>query len=377
MLLKKFTFLLLFLSFLSCKKVVDQTAENKEVQSSITYARGFDIVIENRIKKLIIKSPYQNSKQHFEYIIQTKNGEIKNTAGKETIVVPVQKIVPTSTTHIPMIELLNEEQTIVGFPFSKYVSSEKTRLRIDKGLIKEIGKENALNTEILLDLQPDLVVGFSVSGSDKSLSTVKKSGINVIYNGDWLEETPLGRAEWIKFFGVLFDKEREADSIFKRIESNYTVAKNLATKTQQPLNVLSGAMMSKAVWNLPAGESFAAQFLKDANLNYYWQNTKGKGSLSLSLETVLDKAQNADVWINPGYFSSKKQMLDNNKLYGEFKAFKKGAMYSPSLKKGKTGGILYYELAPTRPDLVLKDLIKISNPNLLPNYKFSFFEKMQ
>ena len=276
-----------------------------------------------------------------------------------------------------MVELLNEETAIVGFPYAKYVSSAKTRALIDEGKIQEIGKESSLNTEILLDLQPELVVGYSVSSADKSLTTIQKAGINVIYNGDWLEETPLGRAEWIKFFGVLFDKEKQADSIFKMIEANYIEAKQIALKSTKKPTILSGAIMSKDIWNLPAGESFVAQFLIDANLDYLWKNTEGKGSLSLSFESVFDKGQNADYWITPGYFSSKEQLLNSNEIYKKFNAFQNDKIYTPILKKGKTGGAIYYELAGTRPDLVLKDLIKITNPELLPNYEFTFFEKMK
>jgi iron complex transport system substrate-binding protein len=220
------------------------------------------------------------------------------------------------------------------------------------------------------------VVGYSVSSADKSLTTIKKAGIAVIYNGDWLEETPLGRAEWIKFFGVLFDKEKQADSIFKVIEKNYLHAKKSALKSTKKINVLSGAIMSKDIWSLPAGESFVAQFLKDANLNYLWKNTKGKGSLSLSFESVFDKGKDADLWIAPGYFSTKKQLLKSNQLYTQFNAFKSDKIYTPTIKKGKTGGVIYYELAPTRPDLVLKDLIKITNPELLLDYTPTFFSKM-
>jgi len=186
----------------------------------------------------------------------------------------------------------------------------------------------------------------------------------------------LGRAEWIKFFGILFDKEQLADSIFNVIENNYLEAKKIALKSTKQQTVLSGAIMSKDIWNLPAGDSFVAQFLEDANVNYLWKNTKGKGSLSLSFESVFEKGINADYWIAPGYFSSKEQMLSSNKLYEKFSTFKEDKIYSPSIKKGKTGGIIYYELAPTRPDLVLKDIIKITNPELLPNYKLTFFEKM-
>jgi iron complex transport system substrate-binding protein len=374
---EKFFLFLLLLVHISCKKESNVSITNYNSKSSVKYAKGFDIILENGIKKLIIKSPYQNSKNTFEYKIQKKKNNTTTNYKKTTIEVPIKNIIVTSTTHIPMIELLDEEKTIIGFPFSKYISSKKTRKRIDSGFIKELGKENALNTEILIDLQPELIVGFSVSGADKSLSVIEKTGIPVIYNGDWLEQTPLGRAEWIKFFGILFNKEKQADSIFNCIERNYNDAKKLVQKNNIQPKVLSGAMMSKDIWNLPAGESFVAQFFKDANFNYYWKKTKGKGSLSLSFESVLDKAQEADLWINPGYFSTKEQILSNNQLYKKFKAFKNDNIYSTSLKKGKTGGIIYYELAATRPDLVLKDLIKIGSPSLLPKYKFTFFEKIE
>lgn len=377
---QKLYILTLLLFIFSCKKEIINNIEKTETLSKIKYAKGFDIVNEKGLKKLIIKSAYQNSDEIFTYRIIKKskleNVTINNNIDEE-IIVPINKIVVTSTTHIPMIELLKKENSIVGFPYSKYVSSKKTRVLIDEGKITEIGKENSLNTEILLDLQPELVVGFSVSSADKSLTTIQKSGIPVIYNGDWLEETPLGRAEWIKFFGVLFDKEKKADSIFKVIEANYLEAKSIALKSTNKPTILSGAIMSKDIWNLPAGESFVAQYLNDANLDYLWKESKGKGSLSLSFESVFYKGQNADFWIAPGYFSNKEQLLNSNELYAKFSAFKNDKIYTPTIKKGETGGVIYYELAPTRPDLVLKDIIKITNSDLLPNYELTFFEKMQ
>ncbi|WP_299061124.1 ABC transporter substrate-binding protein [uncultured Polaribacter sp.] len=369
----KIIFICFLILFYNCKKKGENIDNINTIKSKIKYAQGFGIVYENGEKKLIIKTAFKNDKTVKKYVISKNNGQ-SNT--EKIIKTPVKKIIATSTTHIPMIELLNEETAIIGFPNSEYISSERTRKLITEGKIKEIGKENSLNTEIILDLQPELVVGYSVSNADKSLTTLQKANINVIYNGDWLEETPLGRAEWIKFFGVLFDKEKEADSIFKVIERNYLDAKQIATSAKLKPTVLSGAIMSKDIWNLPAGESFVAQFLKDANLNYLWKDSKGKGSLSLSFESVFDIGKSADYWIAPGYFSSKEQLLKSNILYKKFNAFKQNKIFTPTIKKGKTGGIIYYELAGTRPDLVLKDLIKICNPDLLPDYKLAFFEKM-
>jgi iron complex transport system substrate-binding protein len=361
----------------SCKNTSEKSTIKPIKKSSIKYAKGFQIEEFETYKKLIIKAPYQNSNEIFEYFIYTKGAKKDLASTKKDLQVPITKMVVTSTTHIPMIELLGEENSLVGFPYAAYISSEKTSALVKEGVIKEIGKENSLNTEILLDLQPQLVVGYSVSVADKTYTTIEKAGIPVIYNGDWLEEDPLGRAEWIKFFGLLYNKEKEADSIFTRIEKNYLKAKEIALFSESKPTILSGAIMSKDIWNLPAGESFVAQFLNDANVQYLWKDSKGKGSLSLSFESVFDKGKEADFWISPGYFTSKEQMLQSSELYAEFKAFKTDQIYTPSTKKGSTGGVIYYELAPTRPDLVLKDLIKITHPNLLPNYELTFFEKMK
>ncbi|OSY89599.1 ABC transporter substrate-binding protein [Tenacibaculum holothuriorum] len=363
--LVKIVFFFTLLSITSCKKEQKESTFSIDKKTKkIEYADGFDID-EN---KIIIKSPYPKAEETFTYSFGKKNSDLKNN---------ISKLVVTSTTHIPALELLNKEHLLVGFPHTKYISSEKTRARIDSGFIKELGKEHSLNTEILLDLNPDLVVSFSMGKMNKTLTTIQQAGIPIILNGDWLEETPLGRAEWIKLFGAILNEQQKADSIFNSIKKNYEEAVKIAQKATTKPTILSGAIMSKDIWNLPAGESFVAQYLKDANLDYLWKNSKGKGSLSLSFESVLDKGKDADFWISPGYFSSKKQLLESNKHYAEFKAFKNDNIYTPNLKKGKTGGVLYFELAPTRPDLVLKDIIKITHPELLPNYKLTFFEKMK
>jgi iron complex transport system substrate-binding protein len=366
--------ILIFVLFISCKKEVSNklTNTNFHPKSSIKYAKGFDIISTKNEKKLIIKNPYSNTSNNFEYIIKKGIHEHLNV-----INTPIKKIVVTSTTHIPMLELLGEEKALVGFQNTDYISSTKTRNRIDAGLVKELGNEAALNTESVLELKPDAVIGFTMDNYNKTFNLIEKHGIPVIINGDWREETPLGRAEWIKFFGVLFNKERLADSIFKTIEVDYLAAKYIAKQNTKHPSILSGAIMRNDIWSLPAGESFVAQFLLDANVNYLWKNSKGKGSLQLSYESVLEKAQHAEYWIAPGYFSSKAQLLENNPHYKNFTAFKNNNIYTASTKRGVKGGVMYYELGPTRPDLILQDIIKITNPDVLPNYTLTFFEQMK
>lgn len=356
---------------IQCTSKKKEKTNTAPIASAIKYAKGFNIIEENGQKILIINKPFYNTDKVFRYTLSNKTNLSKNT-----LKVPLQKFVVTSTTHIPMLELLNTEDRLIGFPHTKYISSEKTRRLVENGHITELGNEQSMNTEKLLDLEPELVVGFSLNANNKTYSNIQKLGIPVLYHGGWLEETPLGRAEWIKFFGVLTGKEKAADSIFKVIENNYLSAKTIAQKNTQSPTILSGSLF-KDVWNVPAGESFIATFLKDANLNYLWKDTKGTGSLSLSFESVLEKGKNADYWIGSGLYASKEQLLKSNANYTEFDAVHKNRVYSIGKRRGPTGGLIYFELAPVRPDLVLKDLIKITNPKLLPDYELNFFDQLK
>jgi len=371
-----FFFLLSSFFFFSCKTEQKQVVL-KENKTSIKYAKGFDIQYFDSYKKIIIKAPYPDAKEQFEYAIIPKGKTIPKTLKDLKIIrTPIVQMVVTSTTHIPMLELLEAENNLVGFPNTQYISSSKTRQLITNGTIKELGKEENINTEILLELNPEIVVGFSMSSNNKMFENIEKARIPVLLNGDWLEETPLGRAEWLKFFGVLFDKEKVADSIFNIIEKDYNEAVLLAKEARTKPTILSGVQF-KDVWNLPAGESFVAKFLKDANTDYLWAESKGKGSLSLSFESVFEKAQQADLWIAPGHYTSYTQLKEANQHYTQFDAFSNKKIYSFNNKTGENGGVVYYELAPIQPHIVLKDIMKIAHPELLPNYVPYFLEKLQ
>ena len=371
-----FFLILCSLFFYACKTEQKETIL-KETNTSIKHAQGFDIQKFKRYSKLIIKAPYPEAKEQFEYALIPKGTKIPEAAkGLKIIRTPIEELVVTSTTHIPMLELLQEENSLVGFPNLQYISSAKTRSLITNGSIKELGKEQNINTEILLDLHPELVVGFSMNSNNDMFANIEKAGIPVLLNGDWLEETPLGRAEWLKFFGALFNKEKEADSIFNTIESGYNEAVLIAKSATSKPTILSGVQF-KDVWNLPAGESFVAQFLKDANTNYLWADSKGKGSLALSFESVYVKGQNAELWIAPGHYTGYNQLKEANSHYAQFDAFNNKNIYSFNNRKGANGGVLYYELAPVQPHIVLKDIIKITHPELLPNYTPYFLEPLQ
>lgn len=363
--------------FIQCKKEEKTTKVITTKTNLIKHSEGFSIVEYDNFSILKVKNAYPEAKEVYTYVLHKKNAQLPDSLKSFTkIQVPVQKIIVTSTTHIPSIEMLEMENTIVGFPSTHYISSEKTRTLIDNGTIREIGSNQSLNTELIFDLDPDIIVGFSVDGDLKTYKNLEKKGQKIIFNADWTEKTPLGKAEWIKFFGALYDKNEEANTIFSEIEKEYNEALLLVKNIKNQPTILAGSIYEDQ-WYLPQGDSWAALFLKEANGNYLWNDTKGTGSLALSFETVLDTGKEADFWIGPGQFTSIDEILKTNSNYKYFKAVKNKNIYTSSSKKGKTGGVIFYELAPNRPDLVLKDIIKILHPEVLPDYELYFFEQLK
>ena len=370
---------LLFLFFISCKKQKDDKilTNHSKYSTYIKYAKGFDIAYHDGYKVIIVKNIWPGSEKEFRYALVEKGHLLeKPESFDEIITIPINEIVVTSTTHIPSLEMLEVDTTLVGFPSLDYISSQKTRKRINQGLIKELGKNEDLNTESLLDLNPDVIVGFAIDNHDKTLNTIKKTGIPLVYNGDWTESSPLAKAEWIKFFAAFYDKDTLANRLFSNIENEYLNAKKIAFNAKSKPTVLSGAMY-KDIWYLPQGKSWAAQFIADANGDYLWKETKGTGSHSLSLESVLEKAEHAEIWIGPSYYTNLVQLKKAHAVYQYFDSFKNKKVYSFTNKVGETGGLIYFELAPNRPDIVLKDIIKILHPKLLPNHKFYFFDQLE
>ena len=360
---------------MSCKKNTENSAETLQTasQNTIEYAQGFTLKTYNSYTILSVTNAWPESDKTFNYLLLKEGQTAPDSIQADAVIhVPIRSIVVTSTTHIPALELLGVEHSLVGFPNLDYISSEKTRALIDSGAITELGQNESINTEKAIDLDPDVVVSFGVEGENKTLNSLQRAKIPVLYNGDWTEHQPLGQAEWIKFFAALYDKEKEADSIFKHIETRYTDLKEKALVAKNKPTALSGAMF-KDVWYLPKGDSWAAQLVADANAAYLYADTEGTGSAALSVESVLDKSQTAAFWIAPNAFASYEALAEANDVYTQFDAYKNKSIYSFAKAKGATGGMLYYELAPSRPDWVLEDLIGIFHPELKQAGKPHFF----
>lgn len=380
--MKTFLYKALFISFfaftIGCKQNdKTETVKNTTSEEVIQYASGLSIHKYTGYSVVKVTNPWPDANRDFTYILQEKNTVIPDSLQQyTTIPVPLKSIVVTSTTNVPFLEMLGVENKLVGFPHTDYISSVKTRTLIDKGIVKNVGQNERLNIEKLIDLSPELIVTFGVDNSNPMIKNLEKSGLKVMIQGDWMEQSPLGKAEWIKLYAALFGKEKEADQLFDNIVKEYNKALSSVKNKQAKATVLYGNMYQDQ-WFVAKGNSWVAQFLKDAKSNYLWADVEGTGSLGLTFEKVLEKAKNADIWIAAGTFRTLNDLSASNTHYSQFDAFGKKNVYTFESKLGATGGTIYYEMAPSRPDLVLKDYIKIFHPDVLPDYTLTFAEKLK
>ncbi len=286
------------------------------------------------------------------------------------------RIICTSTTHLHFLELLGVEDKLVGFPGTNYIYSPQIRKRVQEGDISEIGPGGKLNVEKALALNPDLIIAFDAGKESSTLNLLRKAGIEIMLNGDYMEGSALGRAEWILFFGKIFGLEEKADSIFRTIETNYNNLKSIAQNVEDRPTIMTGNMYGDT-WFLPGGQNWFSTFFQQAGGIYLWEDNNKSGWIELSFESVLAKAREADLWIGTAGFSSRNMMLSADERYQNFSPFQEEKVFNYDRRLIEKGGNDFFESAYARPDLVLADLISVIQPDLLPHHVPTYIRKLK
>ena len=365
------------LGFLLGCKPVDSVKNEASDILALDYADGFKIKKGAGFWEIEVTQPWTGSDRVFRYLVLEEDASKPSGDFDAVVQLPIQKIILTATTQVPHLELLGSMDKLAGFPQVDLISSPQAWKQINAGKVQDLGSGPSSNPELMLDLEPDLVI-ISTLGEDlRQLDLLSQAGIPALINGEYVEQHPLGRAEWIKFTGILLGKYEESLEVFETIERQYLEVQKLAAKIQESArpSVLSGVMYQDT-WYAPGSQSWGAQLLVAAGGRYVFADQKGKGSLQLNYEYVLENALEADFWIGSADFSSLEAMGTAEPRYRVFRAFDKGAVFTYTLKKGPKGGLEYFELGYMRPDLILKDLIKILHPDLLPDYELYFYSRL-
>ena len=288
-----------------------------------------------------------------------------------TLVVPLQRMVCLSATHLSLLDALDKMETLVGVAGADYVVSEKFKERLANGKIKEIGIAGRYQLETLMELSPQIVMVSPQAG--QAYEPLTNAGLTVVPNGAFLETHPLGRAEWIKMMGALTGTEKRSVSIFDSISHSYNFLKKLAANAPDRPTVLAGKQYG-GFWNLPGGNSYVAQMLLDAGAHYLWSDDKNSGGLMLDFEAVYNRGLSADYWRLLVYSDTiyTYDLLEReDQRYKNFVAFKKQQVLVCN-----TRATAYYQQGLLQPHILLADYIHIFHPELLPDHKNEYYHLM-
>jgi iron complex transport system substrate-binding protein len=263
------------------------------------------------------------------------------------------RIAAFSATHLGMLSVLGEQNSVVAVSDEKLVYDPRILIRLKSGKTISIGAEEQLSIERILLCQTNYLIYSAFSGEFKHAERLKKMGVRCLPNFDWRETHPLGRAEWILLFGYLTGKQELAKEIFNEIVREYrSIQKKV--KATSSRKVISGNFIND-FWYAPAGNSFQAQMFKDAGVNYIYQDSKGTGSLELSKEKIVSSTADVQIWLNPG-FSTKEAILQANPKAKYLPFFSTSKIYCTAKNLNK-----FWELGAIRPHLILRDYYYIAN----------------
>jgi iron complex transport system substrate-binding protein len=353
-------------------------APASEAQVTIDYARNFTLEYKEGYKLLTVLLPWASATEPIQYALVPK-GQAEPSGIDDALIVhtPVESFVSLSTTYLPFLEQIDELSSLLAVDSGAYIYNPEVKNLLKAGTVAEVSSGAVINIESLIDLNPDLIMtsasGFAEYDSHPQLL---EAGLKVVINSDYLEQDPLGRAEWGKFIAAFFEKEAEADRLFDEMVARYQQTKTITSNLSARVTVFTNTAY-EGTWYMPGGESYIAILLADAGADYLFKDIEGSGAQPLDFEVVLERAKDADYWINVGALNELSALAAMDARYADFKAFQEGNVYTYSKRMNASGAVDYFESGAAAPDVILMDLIKAFYPDLLPEHEFFYYQALQ
>lgn len=375
--LKTFLSITLILIISNCSLNNKETENQNQLSNkTLSYAKKFIIKKHDNYTKIELLGDKNTNNVTATFILY-KNEKPNITENAFYVKIPVKKVASMSSIYTTMIEKLGNINSIVAIDNVDYYTNERIQKRVKEKTIIELSKGPKIEIEKTIILNPDLFLSFGMGNPSTDIEQkIIQAKIPVAISIDHLEETPLARAEWIKFIACFFDKEILADSLFQITEKNYNTLKEKVKNIKTKPTVLTEIKYGDA-WYVPSGNSYIANLINDAGGNYFWKDDKKTGSTPLSFENVYTKAKDCDVWINLYNINSKKELLSYDERYSLFKAFKENKIYNNNKVQNSLGFSNYWETGISNPDDILADLITIFTNDSILNNEFKYYKKIE
>ena len=341
------------------------------------YARGFSIESDNNNFLLTVRNPWQGASGiEYTYRLVTSNNE-ENIDNIPTFITPVKRVICMSTTHVGMLEVIDELPSIKGVSGKQYIYNEYISGKAKDGEVKDIGYDTGINYELMLSLKPDVVFIYGVAGENGPvIKKMQALGLKPVFVAEYLEESPLGKAEWIKFISCFFNKLDIATDSFLQVSRSYEKLRSLTENIPNRPVTITGLPWNNT-WYVNGGLSFTSILIHDAGASYFWNDRKTRDAFPVDPESVITSNRETVFWLNPGTAESKKDILAADARLAHIRAFKKNNIYNNNARVNESGGNDYWESGVVHPDIVLKDLICIFHPELLENRELYYYKKVE
>jgi len=371
--------LLIFLVIIGCsnKKNPDPVREGYKPSANIS-AEGFSISESNGNFVLTVHDPWQKAENKtFTYRLVRDSLYKDGYKDKEvTVRIPAEKVVCLSTTHVGFIERLGRVTSIAGVSGKDLVVSKDLRALIDKGSVYDVGYDENLNFELILDLKPDVVFAYGINASvNKMVARLREFGIPVVLVAEYLEEDPLAKMEWIKFFGCFFNTLDDAAAIFDSAANEYNRLRELTIDLVERPTVLTG-LPWQGTWYVSGGLSYIARLISDAGGLYLWDSLKFRDSRPIRREKVYEKALTTEFSINTGSANSVSDIINVDSRFGSLNVFNTGHIFNNNKLLNASGGNGYFEYGVVEPHIILAALISILHPQLLPSHMPNYYHQL-
>ncbi|MGB1253549.1 MAG: ABC transporter substrate-binding protein [Candidatus Promineifilaceae bacterium] len=361
-----------------CVDAYDEAVDYFPQKTTISAAQGFTVEYHNNYKVVTVLTPFSGAEAPAQYVLVQCGTPAPESIEDATVIeVPISSIVAMSTTYLPALELIDRVDALVAVDTGLYASSEAVTSRIAAGEVTEIGSGAEVNIEMAIELEPDVIMtGASGLPEYDAHPKLQEAGLTVVLNADYLDATPLGRAEWADFVALFFNEEAAAEAQYAKVATNYAELAALVADVEERPTVFANTPFD-GTWYMPGGQGYVAQLLADAGADYLWAGSEGTNSLFLDFETVFDTAAAADAWIHIGFFGTLDDLLAADERHAEFAAFQSGSVFNNDVRTTVNGGNDYYESGAIAPDVVLADMIKIFHPELLPDHELVYHRAVE
>lgn len=370
--------ILSLLSFISCRGPMGGVGEYTVPIYTPRYASGFEIVgAEGRASTiLIVRNPWQGADEVVTSLFIARNGETPPADfDGQVLQGDARRVVCMSSTHVAMLDAVGAVESVVGVSGIDFVTNEYVAANRDK--VRDVGYDNNVDYEMVVALDPDLVLLYGVTGASVMESKLRELGIPFAYIGEYVEQVPLGKTEWMVAVAEVVGRRTEAEQLFNQIPERYDALRQMAAAATTPKPKVMINTPYADSWFMASTTSYVARLIADAGGDYIYQKNTSNTSLPIDLEEAAILISQADVWINAGSVATLKDMRSEYPKFADMRCVEQGQIFNFDRRMSPRGGNDYWESGVVRPDVVLRDLIKIFHPELMEDEEFFYYRKLE